>query len=308
MMTFRKIAFVALFCTSFLTPPVAADDVTIGDLSARLDDVEKRIRGENPAGDELATKNDVEQLTTLIKDLTGRIEVLEHQVSKASQGKHSVDNQSTVDNHAAEGDHVDDAFAAPAMDAAHPGMVSDSATSSSAGDADVEAVLASLGAETTKPKADAKAIEKGKTEEKRNKATEKAEQTSTSTLDSGSPAAQFNQAKGLFNKGQYAAAEEAFQHYLMAHPTGKEVKSARIHLGEAQLEQGKTNEAKVSFAQAYKENPKGTEGARALLGLAKSLKDKKSTCTVLKKLKSDFPKNAEITEKANELTKQYKCS
>lgn len=293
-MTLKKIVLATLLCSSFLTTFSHADDVTVGDLSARLDDLEKRVKGESPSGDQLATSDDVERLSNMVKVLTGQIETLEHKLKL--QEKHS--NNSHVEN--------EDAFAAPAAD--------DSGTepTETDADADVDAVLASLGSKGENPKKDAKAKAKEKTEENREKATEKAEKTSTSTLDSGSPAAQFNQAKGLLNKDQFEAAEEAFKHYLAEHPSSKEAKSARVHLGEAQLKQGKTNEAKASFAKAYQANSKGTDGARALLGLGESLgansKDKKNACTVLKKLKADFPKNEETTGKANELIKKYKCS
>lgn len=292
-MTFKKIAFTALFCTSFLIPHVYADDVTMGDLSARLDDLEKRIRGENPAGDQLATTDDIERLTNLTKVLTGRIEVLEHQIGKKLQEK----------NNASGHTDEDESLNAPAED---------TSASDTTDDADVNAVLASLDASAEKPKTETKATAKEKTEAKREKATEKAEKTITPTLDTGSPAAQFNQAKGLLNKGQYAAAEEAFKHYLAEYPSGKEAKAARVHLGEAQLKQGKTKEAQASFAKAYQTNSKGIEGARALLGFGESLgagdKDKKKACTVLKKLHKDFPKNEETTGKADDLMKKYKCS
>lgn len=291
----KKLALGTLLFSSLII--TAQAEISIGDLSARLDDLEKRGRGENALGDELATKNDVESLATAVKMLTGRIEILEHQMGKKLSEKGSMTSLESAADPLSKAavDHLDPE---PRKIAGDPVVLDDNA--------DVDAVLESLGASIETPKA----ILKEKTEEKREKATEKAEQTTTSVLDSGSPAAQFNQAKALLNNKQYAEAEEAFKEYLTTYPANKEVKPARIHLGEAQLKQGKSDEAKSTFAKAYQANSKGSEGAQALLGLGESLaaKDKKKACVVLKKLKEDFPENKPTIGRANELLKKYNCS
>ncbi|WP_032112891.1 tetratricopeptide repeat protein [Candidatus Paracaedibacter symbiosus] len=297
-MTFKKFMNTSLLCMALVITSANADDVTIGDLSARLDDLEKRTKGENPAGDELATKNDVESLANLVKSLTGRIEILEHQLGKTSQVKHGVDADDST---------AADPLAKPAAQMEDSELMEPS-SALEAEDADVDAILESLGSKA-KPQAPSP---KEKVTENREKATQTAEKNATSTLDAGSSAAGFDQAKGLMNKAQYAEAEASFKHYLTEHPSGKEAAAARVQLGEAQLKQGKKSEAKASFAKAYKANSKGTEGAKALLGLGETLgatdKDKKSACTVLKKLKSDFPNNKETNAKADGLITKYKCS
>lgn len=292
----KKIAFVTLLHASIMTTTsYAYGEASIGDISARIDDLEKRIKGENPMGDEYATKEEIEQLITANKILTGRIEMLEHQLGKRDQEKSNAS-------------HTEDA-----ADPLSKQAIDDSPFSSadgSDGDTDVEEVLKSL-ASPAKPKTAAKETSKIKTEETREKATEKAEKESTSVLDSGSPAAAFNQAKGLLNNNQYAEAEEAFTDYLKTYPKSKEAKSAILRLAQAQLKQKKTKLAKANFAKAYKENAKGEEGAQALLGLSECLgaeKDKTNACTVLKKTKDDFPKNKTVLDKANKLFKEYKCS
>lgn len=284
--------------SSIFTPTVQAE-ISVGDLSARLDELEKRGRGENSLGDELATKEDIENLATAVRLLTGRIEVLEHQKKLQEKGSVAILEPAADPLTKTAVDHLDPE---PRHHAA------ETAALESNEDTDVDAVLESLGA----PKATPKAILKAKTEENREKATEKAEQTATSVLDSGSPAAQFDQAKALLNNKQFAEAEESFKNYLDIYPKSKEAKSARVHLGEAQLKQGKSDEAKSTFAKAYQANSKGTEGARALLGLGESLAAKengqKKACVVLKKLKEDFPENKSTIGRANQLIIKYNCS
>jgi tol-pal system protein YbgF len=292
----KQIALATLLYTSMTTIPSYADsEVSIGDISARVDDLEKRIKGENAMGDELATKEEVEQLITANKILTGRIEMLEHQLNQKGRETNSAvltaDERDPLSKQA-----VDDSpFSSP--------------TDGSDEDTDVDEVLKSL-TPPAKPKESKKEAAKIKTEEAREKATEKAEKESTSVLDSGSPAEAFNQAKGLLNKKQYAEAEEAFTEYLKTYPKSKEANSATLRLAQAQLHQKKTQTAKTNFAKAYKENGKGEEGAQALLGLSECLgaeKDKTNACTVLKKIKDDFPKNKEIIDKVNGLSEKYKC-
>lgn len=280
--------------SAILTTAVA-DDVTIGDISARLDDLEKRVRGENPAGDEIATKEEVNKLVDLVKALTGRVEMLEIRATHKESGN--------ADKHYQKEDSIKKFVTVDTDPDTTPSDIS-------LDDAEIQDLLENLG-KTPSPKETAKA----KKEAQRDKATEEAEKTAPS-LETGSPAKQFDQAKSLFNKKQYAEAENALEYYLETYPKGKEVTAARVRLGESQLEQAlagdhkKADKAAATFAKAYKANPKGTEGARALLGLAQSMafKDKKKACTVLKKLQSDFPKNAFTSDKAASLNKKYKCS
>ena len=294
----KQIALTILLHTSIITiPSYAYGEVSIGDISARIDDLEKRVKGENAAGDELATKEEVEQLIAANKILTGRIEMLEHQLNKKGQ---DTNNAVLVKDEA-------DPLSKQAVD---DSPFNSTTENNNDGDVDVDEVLKSL-TPPAQSKESKKEAAKIKTEEAREKATEKVEKESTSVLDSGSPAAAFNQAKGLLNKNQYAEAEEAFNEYLKNYPKSKEINSATLHLAQAQLHQKKTKEAKANFAKAYTKNKKGEEGAEALLGLSECLgtaKDKTNACTVLKKTKDDFPNNKEVMNKANKLFKEYKCS
>lgn len=292
----RRFVIGIIGSTCLTTCVLGADISSIGNLSERLDAVEKRLNGENPAGDELATKPEVEGLIEALKALTGRVEVLEHQqriAEKAAIGQ-------TATNPAAAASSEASSLAAASLPE----------------EDDVEAVLESLTSPAAKTHSSSKkaATEKHspakkEIEEKRESATKKAEETANSTLETGSPAAQYNQAEGLLKHQQYAEAEAAFEHFLNTYPNSKEAKFALIHMGEAQLEQGKNDAAKATFAKAYKAHPKGEEGAKALLGLGKAFaaQDEKKACTVLEKLKEDFPNDKTIQKQANALFKKHHC-
>ncbi len=254
-------------------------DESYGDLSARLDDVEKKISGQSPSGHEFSTKEDLEALMNQIKELRGRIEILEH-------GGLSKPVASSVDS----GQKSE----MPQEDATESG-------DDNSGDDDVDAILKDLSSSDPKETA-----------------TKKAEKEApTGTLDKGDETAQYDQAMGLYKKQEYAEAEEAFRFYTKQYPKGKQLSQAKLHIAECQLAQATESkdkkaakEAAADFAAAYKANPKGAHGAQALLGMAKSMKlqgDKKKACIVLKKHKADFPKDKGTAASAKQLSKDYAC-
>ena len=254
-------------------------DESYGDLSARLDDIEKKVAGQSPSGHEFATKEDLENLLNQIKELRGRLEVAEHgglnkPISSASEPSQKSDN-----------------------------MLKDDADADESGDddGDVDAILKDL--QDSNPK---------------DIATKKAEKEApTGTLDKGNETAQYDQAMGLYKKKEYAEAEEAFRFYTKQYPKGKQASQAKLHIAECQLAQAieskdkkAAKDAAADFAIAYKANPKGALGAQALLGMAKSMKlqgDKKKACIVLKKHQADFPKDKGTAISAKKLYKEYAC-
>jgi TolA-binding protein len=72
-----------LFLVLSVSSQVMADE-SYGDLSARIDDLEKKIKGQSASGADFATKDDLESLAIQIRELRGRIEVLEHGKSAPS--------------------------------------------------------------------------------------------------------------------------------------------------------------------------------------------------------------------------------
>ncbi|AIK97028.1 tetratricopeptide repeat protein [Candidatus Odyssella acanthamoebae] len=278
-------ALCLMLCLSSSSAVIA--DESYGDLSARIGDLEKRIGGQSASGEDFATQEDLESLKNQIKELRGRIEVLEHQSSKNSTATGTI---STV---SAATDSIDDCDAVAGDDAAED---------------DVEAILQDL----------ATAPASGK-EAARDKATEKAEKEApTGILEKSDDNAQYDQAMALYKKKEYAEAEEAFRYYVKQYPKGKQITQAKLHIADCELatatetkQKGMAKTAAADFAAAYKANPKGSTGAQALLGMAQSIKlqgETKKACVVLKKLKADFPKEKSTMAKAKDLSKQYKCN
>jgi TolA-binding protein len=262
-------------------------DESYGDLSARVGDLEKRMGGQSASGEDFATQEDLEALKNQIKELRGRIEVLEYQASKTAT---VTGTPSTV--------------SAPSTSMDNSEVVADD----EAAEDDVEAILQDL----------ATAPASGK-DAARDKATEKAEKEApTGILEKSDDSAQYNQAMALYKKKEYPEAEEAFRYYVKQYPKGKQITQAKLHIAECELaiatetkQKGIAKTAAADFAAAYKAHPKGSAGAQALLGMAQSIKlrgETKKACVVLKKLKADFPKEKSIMPKVKDLSKQYKCN
>lgn len=257
---------------------------SFGDMSARIDELEKKVNGQGPGGEDLVSKDDLESLIAQVKELRGRIEVLEHQKTGAitpsspeTEFKAAAEDRNDLGGDIKDNDMAED---------------------------DVEAILKDLGA--------SKPVD---TDQKRDQATRKAEKSApTGTLEKSDDSAQYNQAMALYNKQEYSEAEEAFRYYIKAFPKGKYINQAKLRVAESQLATGSKDvakEAAAAFAVAYKANPKGANGAQALLGMAKSMKlqgETKKACVVLKKLQADFSKEKSTLNKAKNLAKQYKCA
>ncbi|MBW8309658.1 MAG: tetratricopeptide repeat protein [Candidatus Paracaedibacteraceae bacterium] len=264
-------------------------DESYGDLSARIGDLEKKMGGQSASGEDFATQEDLEPLKNQIKELRGRLEVLEHQASKNST---MIGTISTV---SAAPDSAEDA-----------GAGVESAGDNDAED-DVEAILKDLSTSPTSTK-----------ETARDKATEKAEKEApTGILEKSDDSAQYNQAMALYKNKEYGEAEEAFRYYVKQYPKGKQVSQAKLHIANCELalatETKQKDTAKMAaadFAAAYKANSKGSLGAQALVGMAQAINlqgETKKACVVLKKLQADFPKEKSTMSKAKDLFKQYKC-
>ncbi len=265
-------------------------DESYGDLSARIGDLEKRIGGQNASGEDFVTQEDLESLKAQIKELRGRIEVLEHQASNQSTMMRASSSSSAL---------------APSAEVGSAGV--EGAGDDDAED-DAEAILKDLAASPAAVR-----------ETARDKATQKAEKEApTGILEKSDDSAQYNQAMALYKNKQYTEAEEAFRYYVKQYPKGKQLSQAKLHIANCELAVATENKQKdtaklaaADFATAYKANSKGSLGAQALLGMAQAIKlqgETKKACVVLKKLQADFPKEKSTMSKAKDLFKQYKCS
>ncbi len=131
------------------------------------------------------------------------------------------------------------------------------------------------------------------------------------TLPAGNAEAQYNEAFALYGKGAYKEAERAFERFMKTYPNDTLVPKAMYWKAESCLKQGKDKEAKILFANAYKKNPTGPKAPHCLLKLGESLAMQGSiedACTAWLKLKTDFPHMTnEMTSELTALKKKYGC-
>lgn len=269
-----------------------------GDLSARLDDLEKKVNGQTSNGDEAASKEEFEILRGLVRDLRGEIEELKHAVTIGAGAAGSVKStsiQNPLDDRDEKPKVPQKEFIKEPADIADDDI--DDLLKNLSGGSDVDSRLKSK-------------------EESRTKATQEAEKNApTGSLEAGDSTAQYNQALGLFKAKEYAEAEESFKYYLTQFKSGKQVNQAKLKIAQCQLalakehkDKNRAKEASKEFAILYKTNSKGGLGAEALLGMGDAMGvqgETKKACVVLRKLKADFPNDKEICKKASDLIKQY---
>lgn len=100
-------------------------------------------------------------------------------------------------------------------------------------------------------------------------------------------------ARTLLEKGDYAAAEKAFAAFVTAHSTHDAAGAAQYWLGVTYFVRSQYEKAAASFAKLYKTYPKSAKAPDGLLKLAKSLsalERKADACTTLDQLSKDYPK------------------
>jgi tol-pal system protein YbgF len=110
---------------------------------------------------------------------------------------------------------------------------------------------------------------------------------------SGSPAADFNHAKDLFDKKAYPDAIAAFSGFLVRYPDNPKAPEATYFRGESYLAKGDYKRA-ASELETIAKAPSGDRTADALYALSKAyekLGDKDSADKAKKRLKDEFPKS-----------------
>lgn len=294
---------ISLFLSSSLIVSEAFSE-SVGDLSARIDDIEKKVNGQTSNGDEAASKEELDLLRGLVRELRGEIEELRHSISTGGSYGGSVKPASTQNSL----DEEREKSKTPLRES--PSGAGASKALVDIGDDDIDDLLKNLGGgRDVDPK------NKNK-DDIRDKATHDAEKNApTGSLESGDSSAQYNQALSLYKAKEYAEAEESFRYYLTQFKSGKQQSQAKLKVAQCQLALAKENkdktrarEASKEFASLYKANSKGGLGAEALLGMGDAMGvqgESKKACVVLKKLKADFPNDKEICKRASELIKQY---
>jgi TolA-binding protein len=261
----KKLSFALILLA---TAPSYADDISLGDMSARLDTLEKRLNGENASGEELASKADVDVLRNEVKYLTGKVEMLEHQLSMVQQGKGGVSNS------------AGSTFQEPSL------------TPTIGDEDDVAEVLKALeGSAPNGGKESPKEVE-------RRKATEQAEKNApTLTLEKGSSSAKYDEALEAFRHQDYEGAQGLFEEFIHHNPKDARVKDAKYWVLESQLHQAEQNSGnkdiskKVArnLAEYIRANKDSKKLSSAVFALGRALElqgDKKNACTAFNKAKT----------------------
>ena len=157
--------------------------------------------------------------------------------------------------------------------------------------------------------------QKKSVEEIRESATKHAEETapklSTGTAQEKNSLSQYNAALTLHDKGAYKEAERAFSYFIKAYPNDPLVPQAMYWKAESIMKQGNNKGAQLLFVTAYKKNPKGLKAPNCLLKLGETfalLDKKENACIAWKKLEDDFPHMTnEVKTELTTLKNQYEC-
>ncbi len=314
--------------TSMLYPIYAGDsNATIGDLSARIDELENQLgqRGgdsddANPGAkvsredlerlkDEIRALRDAqtgpEDLNSLRDELRSLREDIKHLKSENTdlRSENTPKKSTTFITDSSEEKPT----------AKRKRETWDQTPSSSDTDEETESVLKLL--EESAPSEEdedgsLKKKQKKNLEEVRETATKQAEETAP-TLKAGNAQAEYNAAMALHDKGAYKEAEKAFSYFIKAFPNDPLVPKAMYWKAECTMKQGNNKGAQILFVTAYKKNPKDPKAPDCLLRLGETfalLGKKENACIAWKKLETDFPHmTKEMKTELTALKKQYEC-
>jgi tol-pal system protein YbgF len=112
------------------------------------------------------------------------------------------------------------------------------------------------------------------------------------TLPAGTPIEQYNYAQQLVVRTRYTAAAAALQEFLQLYPDHKLVENAQYWLGETYYVRKLYQDAATQFLEGYQRAPEGNKAPDNLLKLGMSLaglKKSKEACIALNKLLREFP-------------------
>lgn len=112
------------------------------------------------------------------------------------------------------------------------------------------------------------------------------------TLPNGSPQQQYDYAFGLLRDANYQAAEHALRDFVTRYPNNRLSSNAQYWLGETYYVRGRYQAAAAAFAEGYQKYPKGPKAADDLLKLGASLSmlnRRADACRSFAQLDHDFP-------------------
>jgi len=257
---------VGLVCFILLLMPVrAGDDLglilgRLADIEARLDKNEEMLKeGHLPATEAESSKStlDLTNIIEKLNELTRRIQALEE------KSGYPIDKP--ADKGKLEG--LDLGAAMPLSEAQNE---------------DVDAILMDLekkGEQDTQSPEEKKAIAQA--------------EKSAPFLPMDDFQSQYDQGLGLLKKGEHRAATESFEYCLKTFPNQKKDDRVLYQLGKSYFGCKKYDQAKKSYAKAYRKDPKGSLAPYALFGLAQVFvqeKNMKNACATLKEINKKYPK------------------
>ncbi len=111
-------------------------------------------------------------------------------------------------------------------------------------------------------------------------------------LPAGSPQERYNYAFKLLRQGDYVEAEQAFSQFVAAHPGDALAGNAQYWLGETHYVRNDYQKAASAFLAGYQKYPKSGKAPDSLLKLGMSLNNlgqKQEACAVLDQLNREFP-------------------
>ncbi len=289
----KKYLFLTLILTSALTH---ASDVSLGDVSARLDSIEKRLNGQDPSGEELVTREEVNTLRNDVKFLTGRVEALERQLQRGQAAPLSTLPAFTP---SAKDDDYEKRDSDPNVADVDPNT-----------DDDVADLLKDLEKSAPTPKQAAKELE-------RDKATEEAEKKApTKTLEKSSVSGSYDEAQEAFRHQDYETAQQMFTAFAKNNPKDSRAKDAQYWALESRLRQAEQDKSKVmakksaaELAAYIKTNKDAKKTPLAVFALGRALKlqgDNEKACVAFKRAKTMVAKDSEEAKALDEAIKGCK--
>lgn len=115
--------------------------------------------------------------------------------------------------------------------------------------------------------------------------------------------ADFDQAKGALDAGNYSGAAEMFQAFVAAYPGGPLSSEAHFLRGEALAGMGQTSAAARAYLTSFSGDPSGRRAPEALLRLGVSLAvlgQRSEACVTLLEVANRFPGSAQTGTALNE--------
>lgn len=305
------------FLASALFYPIVAEDssTTIGDLSARIEDLENQLNAKGGRTDDANPGDQVspEDLKILKEEIRSLHDGMKRLQSENSELRSEIASKQTSPKKASPAEEESYEEERPSLKRKRESGPPLRAPASVDEDEETESVLKLL--EQAAPDDEE---EDGPVRKKQKKALEEVRETATKhaeekapKLNAGNAEAQYNEAFALHNKGAYKESERAFSYFIKTYPNDPLVPKAMYWKAEACLKQGKQKEAKILFVNAYKKNPEGPKAPDCLLRLGATLAiqgKKDDACTAWRKLKTDFPHMTnEMKSELATLKQQYGC-